>query len=71
MPQVIDCAIFGIPHAEFGETVIAAVQCIVGEALTMEQIQTCLNGKLARFKWPKKLDLHTSLPRGDSGKIFK
>jgi long-chain acyl-CoA synthetase len=71
MPQIVDCAIFGVPHEEFGETVIAAVQCALGETLTMEQIQAFLNGKLARFKWPKKLDLHATLPREDSGKIFK
>jgi long-chain acyl-CoA synthetase len=30
-----------------------------------------LDGKLARFKFPRKLDLHEKLPREDSGKIFK
>jgi long-chain acyl-CoA synthetase len=71
MPQVVDCAIFGAPHPEYGEMVIAAVQCALGETLSIEQIDAFMEGKLARFKWPKKLDLHPSLPREDSGKIFK
>ena len=71
MPQVVDCAIFGAPHPEFGEMVIAAVQCAPGETLSIEQVDAFMEGKLARFKWPKKLDLHPSLPREDSGKIFK
>ncbi|MGO4893650.1 AMP-binding protein [Flavobacterium sp. W21_SRS_FM6] len=71
MPQIVDCAVFGAPHAEFGEMVIAAVQCVAGEALSMQQVHEFLEGKLAKFKWPKKLEIHDSLPREDSGKIFK
>ena len=71
MPQIVDCAIFGAPHAEFGEMVVVAVQCSQDETLSMEQVNAFLDGKIARFKWPKKLDLHLALPREDSGKIFK
>lgn len=71
MPEVLDCAIFGAPHVEFGETIVAAVQCTGQKQLTLEQIHAFLEGKLARFKFPRKLDLHDALPREDSGKIFK
>jgi long-chain acyl-CoA synthetase len=30
-----------------------------------------LDGKLARFKYPRIIDFHEALPREDSGKIFK
>ena len=71
MPEVFDCAVFGAPHTEFGEQVIAAVQCAGGARLTLEAVQDFLSDKIAGFKIPKQLDIHESLPREDSGKIFK
>lgn len=71
MPEVFDCAVFGAPHAEFGEMIVAAVQCVEGKAVTLEDVQSFLSDKIARFKIPKKLDIHEKLPREDSGKIFK
>jgi len=71
MPEIFDCAVFGIPNSEFGETVVAAVQCVPNESVTLEDIQTYLLDKIAKFKIPRKLDIHDTLPREDSGKIFK
>ncbi|MEP3890944.1 MAG: AMP-binding protein [Hellea sp.] len=71
MPEVFDCAVFGAPHPEFGEMVIAAVQCADGKSLTLGDVQNFLSDKIARFKTPRKLDIHDQLPREDSGKIFK
>ena len=71
MPEVFDCAVFGIPHAEFGETVVAAVQCASGQDVSLTQVQAFLAARIAKFKIPKQLDLHEQLPREDSGKIFK
>ncbi len=71
MPEVFDCAIFGAPHAEFGETVVAAVQCRPAHEVTLDAVQAFLSTRLAKFKIPKKLDIHVQLPREDSGKIFK
>lgn len=71
MPEVLDCAIFGAPHTEFGEMVVAAVQCQPEQSVDLQQVKAFLETKLARFKLPKKLDIHSALPREDSGKIFK
>lgn len=71
MPEIFDCAVFGAPHAEFGEMIIAAVQFVEGKQVTLEDVQRFLSGKIAKFKIPKKLDIHEGLPREDSGKIFK
>jgi len=46
MPEVFDCAVFGAPHPEFGETVIAAVQCADGASLTLEELQQFLSDKI-------------------------
>ncbi|WP_395344491.1 AMP-binding protein [Ningiella sp. W23] len=71
MPQVLDCAVFGIPDTEFGEKLVAAVCLKPNQSLSLEALHTFLQGKIARFKYPQKLDIHDSLPRQDSGKIFK
>ncbi|GAC18066.1 AMP-binding protein [Paraglaciecola arctica] len=71
MDDIVDCAIFGAPDPEFGEMVVAAVQCKPTTNITLAQMHDFLDGKLARFKYPRKLDIHEKLPREDSGKIFK
>jgi len=70
-PGVHDCAVFGIPDEEFGESLAAAVERAPGSDLTAEQVREFLAGKLAKYKVPKRVDFHATLPREDSGKIFK
>lgn len=71
MPKISDCAVFSAPDDEFGESIVVAVQLLDNEKLDLKELQDFLNGNLARFKMPRKLDIHDSLPREDSGKIFK
>lgn len=71
MPEVLDCAVIGAPHPEFGEMVVAAVQCSPGCTVTLESLQAYLEKRIARFKLPRKLDIHDELPRQPTGKIFK
>ena len=70
-PGVQDCAVFGIPDEEFGESLAAAVELVPGAQLTAQEIQDFIAHRLARYKVPKRVDFHASLPRQDSGKIFK
>jgi long-chain acyl-CoA synthetase len=71
MDSVIDCAVFGAPDPEFGESIVAAVQLAANTSLTLQQLRDFLEPHLARFKMPRILDIHDQLPREDSGKIFK
>ncbi len=71
MPEILDCAVFGAPHPEFGEVVAAAVTCQPGTSVTLESVRDFLEPRLARFKLPRILDIHDDLPRQDSGKVFK
>ncbi|MEM7667296.1 MAG: AMP-binding protein [Pseudomonadota bacterium] len=71
MPEIMDCAVFGAPDPEFGETIVAAVQTLDNVEVTIDEVQQFLEPMIARFKIPKKVDLHRELPREDSGKIFK
>jgi long-chain acyl-CoA synthetase len=71
MPGVADCAVFGIPDAEFGQSLVAMVQTSEGASLTARQVQEFLSKKLANFKVPRIVEFRDSLPREDTGMIFK
>jgi long-chain acyl-CoA synthetase len=71
MPGVADCAVFGIPDPEFGEALCAYVQPLPGAAIDAPRVQGFLRVRLSGFKVPKRVEFRDSLPREDSGKIFK
>ena len=70
-PGVQDCAVFGIPDEDFGESLAAAVELMPGVQLSAQDIRAYLEARLSKYKVPKRIDFHASLPREDSGKIFK
>ncbi|WP_338148300.1 acyl-CoA synthetase [Neoroseomonas eburnea] len=69
IPGVLDCAVFGIPDAEFGESLCAAIRAAPGT--TEAAIREALKARLANFKVPRVIDFHEELPRDDSGKLLK
>jgi len=71
VPGVKDCAVFGIPDAEFGERLMAVVEPVEGMRLTVEELRAHLRAHLADYKVPKAIEIARGLPREDSGKIFK
>jgi long-chain acyl-CoA synthetase len=68
---VRDCAVFGIPDDDFGEALAAHVEPHEGVALSAEEVREHVRSKLAAYKTPRVVELTGSLPREDSGKIFK
>ncbi|MGE0850185.1 MAG: acyl-CoA synthetase [Hyphomicrobiaceae bacterium] len=71
MPGVKDCAVFGIPDAEFGERLMAVVEPADGIDLTVAGVSAHLRRHLADYKVPRAIEIGRDLPREDSGKIFK
>jgi long-chain acyl-CoA synthetase len=71
MPGVADCAVFGIPDAEFGEALAAAIQVSAGKPLSADGVKAYLRERIADYKVPRLVSFHEQLPREDSGKIFK
>jgi long-chain acyl-CoA synthetase len=71
VPGVHDCAVFGIPDAEFGEALMAVVEPQPGVTLDVTDIRARLKTSLADYKVPKHVEIQSNLPREDSGKIFK
>ncbi len=73
-PDVIDCAVFGVPNADFGEEVKAVVQprdmADAGPALAEELIAYCRQ-HLSAIKCPRTVDFEAELPRHPTGKLYK
>ena len=71
LPGVRDCAVFGIPHAEFGEQLCAYIEPERDAALDEASVRAHLSRHLADFKVPRVIRFESGLPREDSGKIMK
>ncbi|MHB8092349.1 MAG: malonate--CoA ligase [Syntrophales bacterium] len=74
MPGVFESAVFGVPHSDFGEAVVAAVvrrQDQDGAAATEAGIINALKAALANFKAPKRVHFIDELPRNSMGKVQK
>lgn len=70
-PAILDCAVFGLPDADMGEKVVAAVLLAPGHHLTLEDLKRDLEGQIARHMMPRDIFEMESLPRDPSGKIYK
>jgi acyl-CoA synthetase (AMP-forming)/AMP-acid ligase II len=64
-------AVFGIPDAEFGETICAVIQPREMAALDAVQVRDFLARTLASYKLPGRIEFRSELPPEDSGKSFK
>jgi len=71
MPGVADCAVFGVPDPDYGEALMAVVQSGETGCPTADQVIAYLRARLAGFKVPRRIAFASSLPRDDSGKIYK
>jgi malonyl-CoA/methylmalonyl-CoA synthetase len=71
LPGVQESAVFGVPHADFGEAVVAAVVLSPGATLTEQAVIEHVKAKLANFKVPKRVVFLTELPRNAMGKVLK
>lgn len=71
MPGVIESAVIGVPHADFGEGVTAVLVCNKGTQITEAAVLKALDGRLAKFKMPKRVFVVDELPRNTMGKVQK
>jgi acyl-CoA synthetase (AMP-forming)/AMP-acid ligase II len=70
-PDLIDCAVFGIPDDEWGERVHAIVQPKPGVTIDVDALRAFVEPKLANYKRPREYEVRDALPRTDSGKLLK
>jgi len=70
-PGVHDCAVFGVPHPDFGESIMAVIEPEAGASLDEDAVRGYLRERIADYKVPHRMEFRTGLPREDSGKLFK
>jgi malonyl-CoA/methylmalonyl-CoA synthetase len=68
---VVESAVIGLPHADFGEGVTAVIVKQPGATVDERAVQNALQDKLARFKQPKRVLFVDELPRNTMGKVQK
>jgi len=71
LPGVVESAVIGLPHPDFGEAVTAIVVVEPGVALDERAVLAAIAGGLARYKLPKRLLAVPELPRNAMGKVQK
>ena len=71
LPGVAESAVVGVPHADFGEAVVAVIVARPGAALVPAQVVAELKSAIAHFKVPKHVRVVDALPRNAMGKVQK
>ncbi|MFK7830771.1 MAG: AMP-binding protein [Congregibacter sp.] len=67
---VVESAVIGVPHADFGEAVVAVIVTATLPSTPLEVMEHCRR-KLAGFKLPKRIEVLEALPRNAMGKVQK
>jgi fatty-acyl-CoA synthase len=71
-PDIDDVQVIGVPDAKYGEELMAWVRLRPGaSALTVDDIRTFCNGRLAHYKIPRYLHLTDEFPMTITGKVRK
>jgi malonyl-CoA/methylmalonyl-CoA synthetase len=71
LPQVVESAVIGLPHPDFGEAVAAVVVARRAGALDAAAVIAALKGRIANYKVPKRVFVVEDLPRNAMGKVQK
>ena len=69
--SVAECAVIGVPHADWGEAVVAAVELKPGAAATVQDLTAHARARLGGVKTPKAIEIWPALPRSAIGKVLK
>jgi long-chain acyl-CoA synthetase len=70
-PDVVDCAVFGVPDDTWGESLVAVVQRKEGSTLDASGVIEWVRSRLADYKKPRFVLFVDELPRDPNGKVVK
>ena len=68
---VMESAVIGVPHADFGEAVVAVVVPDAGQSVSDAGVIAFCKANIANFKVPKRVMIVDELPRNTMGKVQK
>ena len=68
---VVDAAVIGIPHEDFGEQPLAFIVSDAGSTPTEAELLEHLDAQLAKYKQPRRFVFVDELPRNPIGKVLK
>ena len=68
-PDILQAAVFAIPHPTLGETVAAAVVLRDNSQVTESKIREYLTERLADFKIPTRILIVDDIPKTSTGKV--
>ncbi len=71
LPGVVESAVIGVPHKDFGEAVVAVIVAQDGVEISAKDVSNMIKDNLARFKQPKSIEFVQALPRNAMGKVQK
>ena len=69
--DVLESAVVGVPHPDFGESVVGIIVATPDKTPDLDLIKKNIGTSLARFKQPQKLIVLPELPRNTMGKVQK
>jgi fatty-acyl-CoA synthase len=70
-PGVAECAVVGLPDAQWGEVPALALVPLRGQAVDLPGLQALFVQRLARYKHPRRIVIRQELPRTALGKVRK
>jgi len=70
-PAVAEAAVIGIPHADLGEEVAAAVKLKPGTTASPAELRAFVRDRVAPYKYPRDVWIVADLPKGPTGKILR
>ncbi len=71
LPGVLESAVIGVPHPDFGEAVVAVVVALPAAQIDEATLIATLKADVANFKVPKRVHVVAELPRNAMGKVQK
>ena len=72
IPDIVEAAVFGLPHEDLGEEIAAVVHLKEGASITTDEIRAYVKAKVAPYKYPRFIKTTAEpFPKTGSGKILK
>jgi acyl-CoA synthetase (AMP-forming)/AMP-acid ligase II len=70
-PGVAEACVVGMPHPKWGESGVAVLVPRDGAPIDTAAVLAQLDGRLARYKWPARIEVWDALPKSGYGKVVK